>query len=113
MKITESMIRRIIKEETKRVIKENEEVGSDDTDFTGLIERYMTDIEDLFVGGYDHEDAMDEASGMIDDLCENIKDKMHEWLRVHLMDAESDRAEYQRDAEHDRLMHAGDEDDDF
>lgn len=102
MRITESMIRRIIKEEAKRVIKESDADVGNRMDPVGLVERYMTDIEDLFVGGYDHDDAMSEASGMIDDLCENLKDSMHDWLMDYLKDKEAGRAEYDRDMEEDR-----------
>jgi hypothetical protein len=80
MRITESMIRRIIKEEAKRVINESEADFGNEMDPVGLVERYMIDIEDLFRGDYDRDAAMSEASGMIDDLCENLKYSMHDWL---------------------------------
>lgn len=124
MRLKESVIRRIIKEEAKRVIREAafpEEVeavygkpppemedefssshSSNSMDPVGLVEKYMTDIEDLFRGGYDHEDSMSEAEGMIDDLCENLKDSMHIWLREYLMENEADRGEYERDMAEDR-----------
>ena len=102
MRITESMIRRIIKEETKRVIKENEADVEDKMDPTGLVEMYMTNIEDLFVGGYDPDDAMSEAEDMIDDLCEELKDSMHMWLRSYLREEQAERGEYERDMAEDR-----------
>ena len=128
MRISESMIRRIINEETKRVLREGSfpeeieavygeeppsemedefsssrsHVASNSMDPTGLVEKYMTDIEDLFKGGYDHDDSMDEAESMIDDLCENLKDSMHIWLREYLMENEMDRGEYERDMAEDR-----------
>jgi len=96
------MIRRIIKEETKRVIKENEADVEDKMDPTGLVEMYMTHIEDLFVGGYDPDDAMSEAERMIDDLCEELKDSMHMWLRSYLREEQAARGEYKRDMAEDR-----------
>jgi hypothetical protein len=127
MRLTESKIRRIINEEAKRALREGafpEEVEAVygkpppkmETEFSsswsptvtnsmdpvGLVEKYMTDIEDLFKGGYDHDDAMSEAEGMISDLCENLEDSMHEWLRVTVMENEADRAEQERDMAEDR-----------
>jgi len=127
MKLTESKIRRIIKEEAKRVMREGafpEEVEAvygkpppemedefssswsptvtNSMDPTGLVEKYMTEIEDLFVGGYDPDDAMSEAEGMIDDLCEELKDSMHMWLRSYLREEQVARDEYERDMAEDR-----------
>ena len=124
MRLKESVIRRIIKEEAKRVMREGafpEEVeavygkpppemedefssshSSNSMDPTGLVEKYMTEIEDLFVGGYDPDDAMSEAEGMIDDLCEELKDSMHMWLRSYLREEQVTRGEYERDMEEDR-----------
>jgi hypothetical protein len=127
MKLTESKIRRIINEEAKRVLREGafpEEIEAvygkpppkmeaefssswsptvtNSMDPVGLLEKYMTDIEDLFKGGYDHDDSMAEAEDMIDDLCENLKDSMHIWLREYLMENEADRGEYERDMAEDR-----------
>lgn len=131
MRISESAIRRIIKEEAKRVMREgafpeeveavygkpppedreeherfahetHESSSSHSMDPTGLLERYMTEIEDLFVGGYDHDDAMYEAEGMIDDLCEELKDSMHMWLRSYLAEEQIARGEYESDMEEDR-----------
>lgn len=111
MRITESMIRRIIKEEAKRVIKESEADAENKMDPVGLVEKYMIDIEDLFKGGYDHDDAMDEAEQMIEDLCFNMNNAMHDWLMDYLKDNDADRAEYEMDAEYDRRMHAGEDND--
>jgi len=119
MKMKESKIRRIIMEEAKRVLREGafpEELeaaygkpppemhgeSSSKMDPTGLVEKYMTNIEDLFVGGYDPDDAMSEAEGMIDDLCEELKDSMHMWLRSYLREEQVARGEYERDMEEDR-----------
>lgn len=102
MRLTESTIRRIIKEEAKRVIKESDADVGNKMDPVGLVERYMTDIEDLFKGGYDPDDAKLEASDMIDDLCENLKDSMHSWLMDYVRDEEMSRAEYANDMEGDR-----------
>jgi len=111
MRLKESTIRRIIKEEAKRVMREGafpEEVeavygeeppsemrdeSSSKMDPTGLVEMYMTHIEDLFVGGYDPDDAMSEAEDMIDDLCEELKDSMHMWLRSYLREEQAERDE--------------------
>lgn len=115
MRITESMIRRIIKEEAKRVIREGHEEGGHSMggpkDPVGFLEMHMTHIEDLFRGGYDHDDAMDEAEGMIEDLCFDLNNVMHDWLMDYLKDNEQDRAEYERDAEYDREMHRGEDND--
>lgn len=117
MRITESTIRRIINQEAKRVLREGEEERHSDSetmnhnDPVGLVERYMTDIEDLFKGGYDHDDAMDEANDMIEDLCFNMNNAMQEWLMDYLKDNEQDRAEYEEDAEYDREMHRGEDND--
>jgi hypothetical protein len=115
MKLTESTIRRIIKQEAKRVIREGHEEGGHSMggpkDPVGFLEMHMTHIEDLFKGGYDHDDAMDEASGMIEDLCFDLNNVMHEWLMDYLKDDEMDRAEYANDMEDDRRMHS-DEDND-
>ena len=120
MRIKESMIRRIIKEEAKRVLREGsfpEEIeavygkepssemrddSSSKMDPPGLVEMYMTHIEDLFAGGDDPDDAMSEAEGMIDDLCEELKDSMHMWLRSHLGEEQSARGEYESDMAEDR-----------
>lgn len=102
MRLTESAIRRIIKEEAKRVIKEGDEYVGYMKDPVGLVERYMTHIEDLFQGDFDPEDAKIEASGLIDDLCENLKDSMHNWVMDTLHEAQAGRAEYDRDMEEDR-----------
>ena len=111
MRITESTIRRIIKQEAKRVIRESDEDVGNKMDPVGLVEKYMTDIEDLFKGGYDHDDAMDEANDMIEDLCFNMNNAMQEWLMDYLKDNHADRAEYEMDAEYDRRMHAGEDND--
>lgn len=101
MRITESMIRKIIKEEAKRVINESEADVGNVMDPVGLVERYMTDIEDLFMGGYDHDEAMDEASGMIDDLCKNLRGSMRSWLMDYLRDDQMPQAEFEDDMEED------------
>ena len=113
MKLTESTIRRIIKQEAKRVIREGEGDSSmgGPKDPVGFLEMHMTHIEDLFKGGYDHDDAMDEASGMIEDLCFDLNNVMHEWLMDYIKDEEMDRAEYENDMEYDRRMHAGEDND--
>jgi hypothetical protein len=115
MRLNESTIRRIIKEEAKRVIREGHEEGGHSMggpkDPVGFLEMHMTHIEDLFKGGYDPDDAMDEASGMIDDLCFDLNNVMHEWLMDYLKDNEMDRAEYANDMEDDRRMHAGEDND--
>lgn len=117
MRITESTIRRIIKQEAKRVIREGEGERHSDSetmnhyDPVGFLEMHMTHIEDLFKGGYDHDDAMDEAEGMIEDLCFDLNNVMHDWLMDYLKDNEQDRAEHERDAEYDREMHRGEDND--
>ena len=115
MRLKESTIRRIIKEEAKRVIREGHEEGGHSMggpkDPVGFLEMHMTHIEDLFKGGYDPDDAMDEASGMIDDLCFDLNNVMHEWLMDYLKDDEMDRAEYANDMEDDRRMHSGEDND--
>jgi len=106
MRLTESVIRRIIKEEATRVMREGNpgdgSVSSNTMDPVGLVEKYMTDIEDLFKGGYDPDEAKDEASAMINDLCENLEESMHNWLHDYLSDHEMDRAEYESDRLEDR-----------
>jgi len=120
MRVKESMIRRIIKEEAKRVLREGsfpEEIEavygeepssemrddpSSKMDPTGLVEMYMTHIEDLFAEGDDPDDAMSEAEGMIDDLCEELKDSMHMWLRSYLREEQGVGGEYERDMAEDR-----------
>jgi hypothetical protein len=120
MRVKESMIRRIIKEEAKRVLREGsfpEEIeavygeeppsemrdeSSSKMDPTGLVEMYMTHIEDLFAEGDDPHEAMSEAEGMIDDLCEELKDSMHMWLRSYLREEQGTRGEYERDMAEDR-----------
>ena len=113
MKLTESAIRKIIKEEAKRVIREGEGDSSDHSkmDPVGFLEMNMTHIEDLFQGGYDHDDAMDEAEEMIEDLCFNMNEVLRNWLMDYLKDNEMDRAEYDNDMEDDRRMHAGEDND--
>ena len=120
MRISESMIRRIIKEEAMRAMSEGsfpEEIeavygkepssemrdeSSSKMDPTGLVEMYMTHIEDLFADGDDPDDAMSEAEGMIDDLCEELKDSMHTWLRSYIREEQSARGEYESDMAEDR-----------
>jgi hypothetical protein len=80
-------------------------------DPVGFLEMHMTHIEDLFKGGYDHDEAMDEASDMIEDLCFDLNNVMHEWLMDYLKDNEMDRAEYANDMEDDRRMHSGEDND--
>ena len=111
MRLTESAIRRIIKEEATRVIKESEADVGNKMDPVGLVEFYMIHIEDLFKGNRDHDDAMDEAEQMIEDLCFNMNETMHDWLMEYLKDNHADRAEYEMDAEYDRRMHAGEDND--
>jgi len=120
MRISESMIRRIIKEEAQRAMSEGsfpEEIeavygkepssemrdeSSSKMDPAGLVEMYMTHIEDLFTGGSDPDDAMSEAEGLIDDLCEELKDSMHMWLRSYIREEQSARGEYESDMAEDR-----------
>ena len=99
MRITESMIRRIIKEEAKRAI--NEQMG-ERMDPVTVLEMGMKHIEDVFRGGYDPEDARIEAEDMIDDICSKLKESLHDWLDDYIKDEEMDRAEYDRDMEEDR-----------
>jgi len=120
MRISESMIRRIIKEEAQHAMSEgsfHEEIEavygeepssemrddpSSKMDPTGLVEMYMTHIEDLFADGDDPHEAMSEAEGIIDDLCEELKDSMHMWLRSYLREEQGARGEYERDMAEDR-----------
>ena len=116
MRLTESAIRRIIKQEAARVLRESDERHSDAEtmnhhDPVGFLERHMTLIEDLFRGGYDHDRAMDEAEGIIEDLCFDMNEVMRNWLMDYLKDNEMDRAEYLNDLEDDRRMHAGEDND--
>jgi len=53
MRLTESAIRRIIKEEAKRVIKESDEYVGNMKDPVDLVKKYMINIEDLFKGDFD------------------------------------------------------------
>ena len=71
-------------------------------DPVGLVERYMITIEDLFRGDFDPDDAKYEASDLIDDLCKDLRDSMHNWVMDTLNDAQMYRAEYDRDMEEDR-----------
>jgi len=48
------------------------------------------------------DDAKYEASGLIDDLYEDLRDSMHNWVMDTLNDAQMYRAEYDRDMEEDR-----------
>jgi hypothetical protein len=98
MRLTESSIRRIINQEAKRVLRESDERHSDSEtmnhhDPVGFLERHMTLIEDLFQGGYDHDRAMDEAEGIIEDLCFDLNNVMHDWLMDHLRGDEMDHDE--------------------
>ena len=117
MRLNESTIRRIIKEEAKRAMREGDGDGprtvsaQDEMDPVGFLEMNMTHIEDLFKGGYDHDDAMDEAEGMISDVCFDMENVLRNWLMNYLKDDEMDRAEYANDMEDDRRMHSGEDND--
>ena len=107
MRLTESTIRRIIKEEATRVLREGD--GSephDGMDPVGFLEMSMTHIEDLFKGGSDNEEAFEEAESMINDICFDMENVLRNWLYKHVKDeAEGDamdRAEYERDRLEDR-----------
>jgi predicted transcriptional regulator len=118
MRLNESTIRRIIKEEAKRVMREGDEDDDiPEMDAEGIIERYMIDIKDLFKGGYDPDDAMSEAEMMIDDMCEHLRDHMNKQtekfiddtrtksfneIMDYLREDQMDRSEYERDMEEDR-----------
>ena len=118
MRLKESMIRRIIKEEATRVLREGAfppeavfdrgvsppEMDDDDLpemDAEGIRERYMIDIRDLFRGGYDPDDAKSEAAEMIDDMCDHLRRHMDEKTRSYIMnvreEAEQEMEEYLRD----------------
>jgi hypothetical protein len=71
------MIRSIIKEETKRMIRE----GVDDAgmmDPVGLVEMYMTRIEDVIKSRRGSASGR-EVSELIEDLCAQLKDAMYDW----------------------------------
>ena len=114
MRINESMIRRIIKEEAKRALNENEneEMGgprdpvyelrgymADLEEYMGVLDRYMLDIEDLFKGGYDHDNAMEEAEGMVADAIERmpkapqLEESFRDWLYDYLKETNQDEDE--------------------
>jgi len=118
MRLKESMIRRIIKEEASRALREAAfppeavfdrgvsppEMDDDDLpemDAEGIRERYMIDIRDLFRGGYDPDDAKSEAAEMIDDMCDHLRRHMDEKTKAYIMNvreaAEQEMEEYLRD----------------
>jgi hypothetical protein len=79
MGLSKSTIRRIIKEESKRVLEESySESGPSDP--VGILEMGMTHIEDLFGGRRDPDEIKDEASGLIEDICDHLKDSLHDWV---------------------------------
>jgi hypothetical protein len=109
MRLTESAIRRIINEEAKKVMREGEGSGGhehDEMDPVGFLEMSMTHIEDLFKGGYDPDDAHEEAESMIADICFDMENVLRNWLYKYLKDDVEDdamdRAEFARDMEEDR-----------
>ena len=108
MRITESMIRRIIKEEANRAINEQMDERMDPVT---VLEMGMTHIEDAVRGEDDPRAARIEAEGMIDDICSELKESLHDWLDDYIKDNEQDRAEYERDTEYDREMHRGEDND--
>lgn len=120
MRFAESMIRRIIKEEATRVLCEGSfpeeieavygspppEMDDDDIpelDAQGIVERYMIDIEYLMKNtSRDREDTMIEVEGMIEDMCESLKDYVYDWAQETYEGKQMDRAEHSRDVEEDR-----------
>lgn len=104
MRLTESMIRRIIRQETKRALNEGDGMytSESDRDPSAYVREKMDEIKQMFMGGYDPEEAKDDASAAINDLCDDLRDILHDWLDSYLKDEEQDRAEYDDDMEHDR-----------
>ena len=113
MKLTESAIRKIIKEEAKRALNENDMDSTakrdpvyelrgymaDLEEYMGVLDRYMLDIEDLFKGGYDHDNAMEEAEGMVADAIERmpkapqLEESFRDWLYDYLKETNQDEDE--------------------
>jgi hypothetical protein len=102
------MMRRIIKEEAKRALREGSfpeeieavygspppEMDDDDIpelDFNGIMERYAIDIADMLSRGASRPARVkDEVMGMIDDMCEHLKSYVNDWAVGETEDLESD-----------------------
>jgi hypothetical protein len=90
MRFTESMIRRIIKEEATRALREGAfppKLDDDlpEMDAEGIRERYMIDIMDLFRGFFDPDSAKSEATEMIDDMCDHLRRHMNEKTEAYIL----------------------------
>ena len=106
MRITEAHLRKIVRQEAGRLVNRNLRENLDDTapagDPASFVKGKMKEIENLFVGGYDPDDAMSEAEMIIEDLCFDLNNMMHEWLMDYLKDEEMVRAEFANDLADDR-----------
>ena len=107
MRLNESAIRRIIKEEAKRALREGSfpeeieavygspppEMDEDlpEMDFDSIVERYTIDIKDLLDrGAADPGSTSDEVMDMIDDMCAHLKRYVNDWAVGETEDLESD-----------------------
>jgi hypothetical protein len=106
MRITESQLRKIVRQEAGRLVnrnlRENLEGDVVDGDPASFVKGKMKEIENLFVGGYDPDDAMSDAEMIIEDLCFDLNNMMHDWLMDYLKDEEMVRAEFANDLADDR-----------
>ena len=106
MRITESQLRKIVRQEAGRLVNRNLRENLDDAapagDPASFVKGKMKEIENLFVGGYDPDDAMSEAEMIIEDLCFDLNNMMHDWLVDYLRDEEMVQAEFANDLADDR-----------
>ena len=106
MRITESQLRKIVRQEAGRLVNRNLRENLDGAvpggDPASFVKEKMKEIEGLFVGGYDPDDAMSDAEMIIEDLCFDLNNMMHDWLMDYLKDDQAARAEYDRDMMDDR-----------
>lgn len=132
MRISESKIRRIISQEAKRIMREgafpeeveavygkqppemedefssfgshsyeeeeDEEEDESSADPIGLVNDCMSEIMRSFQDGGD----MHDASSMINDLCENLRNKMHKWAEKRMHNYHTEHGEHLRDMAEDR-----------
>lgn len=106
MRITESQLRQIVRQEAARLVnrnlRESMYTSASDKDPAAYVKEKMKEIENLFVGGYDPDDAMSDAEQIIEEVCFDLNEMLHSWLMDYLKDEEMAQAEFANDLADDR-----------
>ena len=106
MRITESQLRKIVRQEAGRLVNRNLREGmyasASDSDPAAYVKEKMDEMKQLFMGGYDPDDAMDSAEAMIEEVCFDMNEILRSWLMDYLKDEEMVQAEFANDLADDR-----------